>query len=97
MKKYEYFEATADIGFKAYGKTLNEAFENAGTAMFNIITDTEDVEPKNEISFEIHRAHRRPPHLTIFHHVSTLDNTRVHLSIITLFCFLLFVFSKHGF
>lgn len=53
MKKYEYFEATADIGFKAYGKTLNEAFENAGTAMFNIITDTEDVEPKNEISFEI--------------------------------------------
>lgn len=53
MKRYEYFEATADIGFKAYGKTLNEAFENAGIAMFNIITDTSDVEPKTEISFEV--------------------------------------------
>lgn len=53
MKSYEYFEATADIGFKAYGETLNEAFENAGLAMFNIITDTSSVEPKAEISFEV--------------------------------------------
>ena len=53
MKKYEYFEATADIGFNAYGKNLNEAFENASVAMFNIITDTEDVEPKSKITFEI--------------------------------------------
>lgn len=53
MKNYEYFEATADIGFKAYGKDLNEAFENAGLAMFNIITDTSGVKPDNEISFEI--------------------------------------------
>ena len=53
MKSYEYFEATADIGFKAYGKDLNEAFENAGLAMFNIITDTGDVKAENEISFEI--------------------------------------------
>ncbi len=29
MKKYEYFDVTADIGFKAYGNDLNEAFENA--------------------------------------------------------------------
>lgn len=53
MEKYEYFDATADIGFKAYGKTLNEAFENASIAMFNIITDTSDVCPKTEISFEL--------------------------------------------
>ena len=53
MKKYEYFEATADIGFYACGKDLNEAFENAGAAMFNIITDTDDVEPKFKIEFEI--------------------------------------------
>ena len=53
MKKYEYFEATADIGFNAYGKDLNEAFENASIAMFNIITDTCDVEPEKEISFDI--------------------------------------------
>lgn len=53
MKPYEYFEATADVGFKAYGNNLNEAFENAGMAMFNIITDTSDVRPIHEIEFEI--------------------------------------------
>lgn len=53
MKSYEYFDVTADIGFKAYGNNLNEAFENAGVAMFNIITDTSNVCPTNEISFEI--------------------------------------------
>ena len=29
MKKFEYFDVTADIGFYAYGNNLNEAFENA--------------------------------------------------------------------
>ena len=53
MKNYEYFEVTADIGFKAYGNDINEAFENAGIAMFNIITDTCDVNPVKEIEFEI--------------------------------------------
>lgn len=53
MKNYEYFEATADIGFKAYGKDMNEAFENASVAMFNIITDTGDVAQVKEIEFEI--------------------------------------------
>ena len=53
MKKFEYFEATADIGFKAYGNNLNEAFENAGLAIFNIISDTSNVEPKKEISFKV--------------------------------------------
>lgn len=53
MKSYEYFDVTADIGFKAYGNNLNEAFENASIAMFNIITDTSDVQPTKEISFEL--------------------------------------------
>ncbi len=53
MKKFEYFEVTADIGFKAYGENLNEAFENAGLAIFNIISDTNDINPTKEISFEI--------------------------------------------
>jgi SHS2 domain-containing protein len=53
MKSYEYFEATADIGLKAYGNDIEEAFENAGLAIFNIISDTSDIEPKNEIRFEV--------------------------------------------
>lgn len=53
MKKFEYFDVTADIGFKAYGENLSEAFENAGLAIFNIISNTCDVKPSKEISFEI--------------------------------------------
>lgn len=40
MINYEYFEATADIGFTSYGMDITEAFENAGLAIFNIISDT---------------------------------------------------------
>lgn len=53
MKSYEYFEATADIGLKAYGKNLNEAFKNASLAIFNIISNTSDIEALKEIEFEI--------------------------------------------
>ena len=53
MKNYEYFDVTADIGFKAYGENLNEAFENASLAIFNIISDTKDISPLTEITFEI--------------------------------------------
>ena len=53
MKKYEYFDVTADIGFKAYGNDLNEAFENAGLAIFNIISDTSNVDSNITKSFEI--------------------------------------------
>lgn len=53
MKSYEYFEATADIGLKAYGKDMGEAFENAGLAIFNIISDTSNISPLKEIEFEI--------------------------------------------
>lgn len=40
QKQYEYLEHTADIKFLAYGRTLEEVFENAALAMFNIIIDT---------------------------------------------------------
>lgn len=53
MKKYEYFDVTADIGFKAYGETLNQAFENAGLAIFNIISDTSNIKSEKEVSFKI--------------------------------------------
>ena len=53
MKNFEYFDVTADIGFRAYGKSLNEAFENAGLEIFNIISDTSNDKKKKEISFKI--------------------------------------------
>ena len=53
MKKFEFFDVTADIGFYAYGNNLNEAFENAGLALFNIISKTDNIEPIATKSFEI--------------------------------------------
>lgn len=52
-KKYEFFDHTADIGIKAYGRDLNEAFENAALAVFEVITDTSKVEPKESRDIEI--------------------------------------------
>ena len=53
MKKFEYFDVTADIGFYAFGKNLNEAFKNAGLAIFNIISNTDNIDPQKSIEFEI--------------------------------------------
>lgn len=42
-KKFEFFEVTADTGYWAYGNTIEESFENAGLAMFEVMTNTENV------------------------------------------------------
>ncbi len=45
MKPYEFFDHTADIGIRAYGNSLEEAFSNAALAVFEIMTDTNKVQP----------------------------------------------------
>ncbi len=42
---FEFFDVTADIGYRAYGDTLDQAFENAGLALFEVITDTSALKP----------------------------------------------------
>lgn len=44
-KPFEFEEHTADVLIKAYGRTLEEAFANAARAVFEVITDTNRVEP----------------------------------------------------
>jgi SHS2 domain-containing protein len=39
-EKYEYLYHIADAKFKAYGSTLEEAYENAALAMFNVMINT---------------------------------------------------------
>ena len=46
MKSYEYLPHTADVKFRAYGKTLEEAFANAAFALFNVMVDTAKVKEK---------------------------------------------------
>ena len=50
--KYEYLEHTADAKFRAYGRTIEEAFDNASKAMFEILIPCNKVQAviKKEIS-----------------------------------------------
>jgi SHS2 domain-containing protein len=50
--KYKFFEHTADIKFRAYGKTLNETFENSAYAMFKTMSD-DKVKEKVKIKFKV--------------------------------------------
>lgn len=45
MKQYKLIEHTADVGIKAYGKTIAEAFEHVAEGMFDIITDESTIKP----------------------------------------------------
>jgi SHS2 domain-containing protein len=49
---YEHFESRADIGVRGIGKTLSEAFEEAGRAMFEVMTDIKKIKPIKKIEFE---------------------------------------------
>jgi SHS2 domain-containing protein len=53
MKQYELIEHTADVGVKAYGKTVAEAFEHAAEAMFDIITDTSTIQSVGQYDIEL--------------------------------------------
>lgn len=48
MERFRFLEHTADVLIEAYGSTLEEAFENAAIAVFEVITDTGKVEPREE-------------------------------------------------
>jgi len=51
--RYEFIEHTADIGIKAYGKSLEESFANAATGMFDVMTDVSKVEPIGEYEVRV--------------------------------------------
>ncbi len=46
MEKYIYLEHTADAKFRAFGGSLEKAFENATLAMLNLMCDTKKVRGK---------------------------------------------------
>ena len=49
MKAFEFVDiTTADVAFVAYGKDLNELFENAALAMFEVMVNTRQIEEKVE-------------------------------------------------
>jgi SHS2 domain-containing protein len=48
LPDFEYLEHTADAYIASYGETLEEAFENAGKALFNLMTDISKIQPIQE-------------------------------------------------
>ena len=52
--KYEFLEHTADIKFRAYGKTLDEAFENSVLAISEYLSRGEKISSKKGKSITIH-------------------------------------------
>ena len=55
MQKYKFLEkvAIADIAYEAYGKNLNEMFENAALAIFELSAELKTVDAKKKLEFEI--------------------------------------------
>jgi len=52
-KRFEFLEHTADLYIAAYGKNLEEAFENAAYATFEGMTDLDKVQTKLEDTVEV--------------------------------------------
>jgi len=52
-KGFEFLEHTADVYIAAYGRNLAEAFENAATAMLEVMTELGKVAPEIEDDVEV--------------------------------------------
>ena len=55
MQKYKFLEdvALADIAYEAYGKDLNELFENAALAIFELSANIVTVEAKTKLEINL--------------------------------------------
>ena len=54
IKRFDLIEHTADIGIKAYGQNMAEAFANAAYGLFSIITDLRKVRKVESKTVELH-------------------------------------------
>jgi SHS2 domain-containing protein len=50
---FEFLEHTADIYVAAYGQTVRETFENAALALFESMTETEQITPESRETVEV--------------------------------------------
>ncbi|HNT69389.1 MAG TPA: archease [Syntrophorhabdaceae bacterium] len=52
MERYRIIDHEADTGFEAYGRTMEELFQNGVSALFSLITDAKAVRPLVEKRIE---------------------------------------------
>ena len=53
MKKFDKIDHTADIGVRAYGRTMEELFANAASGLISLLFGNEPPEALSEITAEI--------------------------------------------
>ncbi len=53
MMRYQLIEHTGDIGIQVLGTSLEQLFENAGFALFDIVTDMHKVQPIVNYEIEV--------------------------------------------
>lgn len=53
---YEFFEHKADVGIRGTGSSLEEAFESAAKALFEVMTDTKKIVPLKAIEIKCEAA-----------------------------------------
>ncbi|MFP4524581.1 MAG: archease [Candidatus Woesearchaeota archaeon] len=75
MERFEYFDHTADVMFRAYGKDFEEALSNAVLAVYNVITDTEKVASRSERSFTVSSSKRESLVYDVFEELLFLLDT----------------------
>jgi len=51
--KFEFLEHTADVYIAAHGTIMEEAFGNAALAMFEVMTDTQKINPGHREAVEV--------------------------------------------
>lgn len=57
MPKFKFLEdvALADIAYEAYGKDLNELFENSALAIFELSAKIKTIEPKKRLEIKLEK------------------------------------------
>ena len=59
MEKFKFLKHTADAKVQAFGKNLEEAFENVAIAMFSLMAEPEKIEAKIEKKISVEGKDRK--------------------------------------
>ena len=51
--RFEFLEHTADVYIRAHGQTMEEAYQNAALAMFEVMTDSDKIAQVQEETLEV--------------------------------------------
>jgi SHS2 domain-containing protein len=52
-RKYAYLDHTADVGFRAYGDTVEAVFSHAAEALFGVLTTLERIQPTRQYGVKL--------------------------------------------